>query len=321
MLRDPIGGAAVNLTVSDKPQDVYKQVAAKAQEMADASDEEYARRWPQLAGKKTRAGEQEINLDDYRKCWSNFPVSRSIAKRPTMTYCYSATRFGMQKMILQTLRELDKEREAKGEGPYLGGVDNYHASTWLSYAMWEAISEVVVAASEAMQWLRDAAKVASEADLPIWWTTPVGLPILQEYKALEGQRVKAHWAGQRVDLLIHTETSSLDKRAQANGIAPNFVHSLDASHLMSVALRAREKGVNSLAVIHDSFGTHAADTDLLAEILRETFIEQYTPDVLGRFYEELKSQLPDELADKLPAPPKAGTLDLNEVRASAYIFA
>lgn len=261
MLRDPIGGAAVNLTRSEKPQDVYTQVAKKAQEMADASAEEYARKWPQLVGKKSRVGEDEVDLDGLRHAWANNLVSRTIAKRPTMTYCYSATRFGMQKMILQTLNELDKEREKKGQEPYLGGVENYHAASWLSYAMWEAISEVVVAASTAMEWLRDVAKVAADGDLPIWWTSPIGLPILQEYKTVTGTRVKAHWAGQRVDLVINAETDGLDKRAQSNGIAPNFVHSLDASHLMAVALRAKEKGIRSLAVIHDSFGTHAANTD------------------------------------------------------------
>lgn len=321
MLRDPVGGAAVNLTRSEKPQDVYTQVAKKAQEMADASADEYARKWPQLVGKKSRVGEDEVDLDGLRHAWANNLVSRTIAKRPTMTYCYSATRFGMQKMILQTLNELDKEREKKGQEPYLGGVENYHAASWLSYAMWEAISEVVVAASTAMEWLRDVAKVAADGDLPIWWTSPIGLPILQEYKTVTGTRVKAHWAGQRVDLVINAETDGLDKRAQSNGIAPNFVHSLDASHLMAVALRAKEKGIRSLAVIHDSFGTHAANTDLLGDILRETFIEQYQPDVLGRFYEELKEQLPEELGALLPLPPKAGTLDLNEVRASSYIFA
>lgn len=321
MLRDPVGGEAVNLTPSAEPQDVYKRVGAKAQEMADADDETYARRWPNIAGKKSKAGEEEVELDQFRKVWANGSVSRSIAKRPTMTYCYSATRFGMQKMVLQTLNEIDLERSLRGEGPYLGGASNYHAATWMSYALWEAISEVVVAAAEAMDWLRQAARVASEADLPIWWTTPVGLPVLQEYKAQEGHRVKAHWAGQRVDLMIHVEGSHLDKRAQANGIAPNFVHSLDASHLMLVALGAKRRSIHSMAVIHDSFGTHACDTDLLADILRDTFVEQYTPDVLGAFRDELKRQLPEELQEQLPPPPKPGSLNLHEVRASSYVFA
>src|SRR3546814_16441857 len=37
MLRDEEGGAAVNLLPAERPQDVYKRVAVRAQEMADAT--------------------------------------------------------------------------------------------------------------------------------------------------------------------------------------------------------------------------------------------------------------------------------------------
>lgn len=292
MLRDRTGGEAVNLTASSEPQDVYDEVRAKCETLIAASPDLEAGYW---AGK----------------------VSRKIAKRPTMTYSYSATRFGMQGMILQTLRELDK---ASSE-PYLGGEDNYEAAMWLSHVMWKAIGEVVVAASNAMEWLREAAKVAASAELPLWWTTPQGLPVLQEYKKMVGKRLNVHWAGQRIQLMLTKETDKLDKRGQCNGVAPNFVHSLDASHLMAVANECKDRGINHIAVIHDSFGTHAADTDTMADILRDTFIDQYKPDILRQFRDELAEQLPPEIAAKLPPLPGYGDLDLNEIRASSYIFA
>lgn len=49
--------------------------------------------------------------------WMHGKITRKFAKRPTMTFCYSATRFGMQGMILQTLRETDRENEARGDPP------------------------------------------------------------------------------------------------------------------------------------------------------------------------------------------------------------
>lgn len=322
MLRDPIGGTAVNLTPSEKPQDVYRAVGDKAQEMANASEAEYRRRWPSLAGKTTKIDGEEVSLDEFRHLWSDLLISRSIAKRPTMTYCYSATRFGMQKMILNTLRELDKERAKEGLEPYLGdSEDNYGASCWLSFAIWEALGEVVVAAATAMQWLRDAAKVAAKDGLPVWWTTPMGLPVLQEYRDMLGQRVKVHWAGQEVKMMLTVEGTEIAPKRQENGIAPNFVHSLDASHLMAVAERAKERGINHLAMIHDSFGTHAANAGQLSYILRETFVEQYTPNVLLKFYQELLEQLSPELQAELPVPPGYGSLDLQQVMGSDYIFA
>lgn len=297
MLRDEAGGRAVNLLPSDQPQDIYSQVAEYAQRRADSSTNSTNREW---AGGK---------------------VTRKIAKRPTMTFCYSATRFGMQGMVLQTLREIDKENEMRGKPPHLGGADNYEASVWLSHVLFEAIENTVSAAASAMNWLRDAAKVAAEEGFPLWWDTPMGLPILQEYKKAQAKRIALHWAGRRLRLTVNSLGSRLDKRSQANGVAPNFVHSLDAAHLQSVAVRCREEGIDYLAMIHDSFGTHAADTDRISEIIRETFVEQYEGDVLREFYEALRQQLSPEQAEKLPEPPSMGDLDLNDIRGASFAFA
>lgn len=297
MLKDADGGRAVNLTPSETPQDVYREVSHRAQAVADASTEEFGR------------------------CWAGGKISRSIAKRPTMTFCYSATRFGMQGMILQTLRELDREAEQRGVESYLGGADNYQAATWLSHVLYSSVSGTVSAAAVAMEWLRDVAKVAASDGLPLWWTSPMGLPILQEYRNQKGVRVNAFWGGQRLQLMIQADTEGLCSRSQVNGVAPNFVHSLDAAHLQAVALRGKLEGIRHLAVIHDSFGTHAADTGRLSRILRETFVEQYSQDVLGSFYEEMKEQLGEELAAKLPYPPKSGSLDLKLILDAEYTFA
>jgi DNA-directed RNA polymerase len=308
MLRDEEGGRTVNLLPTDVPADVYMAVAAKAQAKADQTP--------------------TITYDDVDGVpitipnpWQNGRIGRKIAKRPTMTYCYSATRFGMQGMILQTLRELDRDLEGEGKAPYLGGVDNYQASTWLSYVLYEAIRETVTSAASAMDWLREVATVAAKASLPLWWTTPMGLPILQEYKKQKGKRIDTHWAGSRLQVVIQVDEEKIDSRAQTNGVAPNFVHSLDAAHLQGVALRSRREGINHLAMIHDSFGAHAADTSRISAILRDTLVEQYEGDVLRDFYEQLKEQVGEELAEQLPEPPKSGTLDLNRIREAQYTFA
>ena len=76
-----------------------------------------------------------------------------------------------------------------------------------------------------------------------------------------------------------------------------------------------------LAMIHDSFGAHACDTDDLSRILRETFVEQYEGDILRDFYDQLHEQLGEELAAELPEPPSSGDLDLGQVLSAQYTFA
>lgn len=297
LLRDPIGAAAVNLIPNMTPQDVYTSVATVAQAIADATD------------------------DPAAEPWKGGKITRAVTKRPTMTFVYSATRFGMQDMVLGALGDIDMANAQRGLPPHLGGADNYEAARWLSHVLFEAISAVVAAASAAMSWLRSVAKVAASADRALQWTTPDGLPVLQSYRETFGRRLEVHWQGRLIKVTLATEGSRLDARGQANGVAPNFVHSLDAAHLRAVARGAKAAGIDYLAVIHDSFGTHAARTDDLVRVLRETFVAQYSGDILADFRREVLAQLPPELADQIkPAPPR-GALDLEEVRRAPYLFA
>jgi DNA-directed RNA polymerase len=297
MLRDPQGAACVNLVPSAKPADIYSQVAAVVQRMADAAEEPEG-----LA-------------------WANGKVIRRIAKRPVMTYCYSATRFGMQEMILQELTKLDLELRAQGKPPHLEGVSNYDAAAWLSHRMFSAIGEVVSAASEAMWWIKQAAKLLGNEGKPIRWTSPIGFPVLQDYQTMSRSRATVFMNGQRVDFTLEQASGVIDTNGQVSAVAPNFVHSCDASHLMRVATASWHEGIRSLAVIHDSFGTHACDTAKLSSILRETMVEQYTPDILANLRDEVLRQLEPANRKELPQPPRQGSLPLDGIRDALYAFA
>lgn len=289
MLRDPVGAKAVNLEPSSKPADIYAEVARLVQSRVEASSDPIAALW---RGK----------------------VTRKIAKRPVMTYVYSATRYGFHDMIYQTLRELDGSGE-----PHIAG-DNYAASLYLSQEMWDGLKDTVRAASEAMEWLRAIAKIVTRAGLPLVWTTPVGLPVLQSYYSRKAGLVNVVYKGRRLRLQVRNDTKKLDAKRQANGISPNFIHSMDASHLMAVANRCHDAGIRSLSVIHDSFGVHAARAYDLHRILRETFVELYRTDWLGAFHAEVAAQLPPDIAATLPPPPAQGAFDIERISSSDYLF-
>ncbi len=145
--------------------------------------------------------------------------------------------------------------------------------------------------------------------------------MVQDYREWIGERLDTEITGQRVQLMITREGDKLDKRRQAQGIAPNFVHSLDASHMMATVCLGLEAGIEAFAMVHDSYGAHAGNADKLNVLLRRAFVEQYTPDVLGRFRDELVAQLPEKLARKVPPLPAYGTLDVEAVLTSEYFFA
>jgi DNA-directed RNA polymerase len=305
MLRDEIGGAAVNLLPSEKPEDIYQRVADVAiqklkQEASSYSDHAL------LASQ-----------------WLDFGVDRKITKRPVMILPYGGTRQACREYIETTIRERLNQGEAN---PFSDSErDNiFQASVYLAGIVWESIGEVVIAARHAMDWLRSAARIISDEGLPVTWTSPSGFRVFQAYYEVKTRRIKTQLSGnviRKIYLNLQESTNILDKREQANGISPNFIHSMDAAALHLYVNLAQEKGIDSFQLIHDSYGTLAADTALSAECIREVFIQIYQRDILGDFREDLLEQLSTKNACKLaPVPPK-GNLDLEAVRQSAFFFA
>jgi DNA-directed RNA polymerase len=292
MLKDEVGGAATNLIPSDQPSDIYREVAKACEE---------------IIALHAQAGHE------YATLWQG-KVTRSMAKRPTMTMPYGASAYGFREQIQA---ELEKQ-ELEGT-PF--PADKFRASVYLAGIMEDAIGNVVIKAKEAMDWLKAVAKIAASDDLPIHWETPSGFLVSQDYRKYDGQRIDTTICGIRTQLLLQVETDKLDRRKQSAGIAPNFVHSMDASHLVATVGRCLDVGVTALAMVHDSYGTHAADAEELSRQLRRAFIEQYTLDVLGGFLQQLKDQLPEDMAASLPLPPSFGTLELEGVMRSGYFFA
>lgn len=305
LLRDAIAAPHVNLVGNDRPGDIYAHIAALAQNAVDQSAEPQALAW--------RGGK----------------ITRGIAKGPCMTYAYAATRQGMAGQIEETLRELDRTAAAQGEPPHLGGEDNRAAAFWLAGLFRRLLQEAVPAMRSAMDWLRATTNLVSSAGLAMQWASPLGLPILHLYQRSPTKSVEVHYGGRKLQLRLldqeseESRSAPIDGTGAANAIAPNFIHSMDAAHLMLVANACADKGILSLAVIHDSFGTHAAKTDKLGAILRETFVDLYDGDPLGQLREAVLEQLKDhpELAEQVPPLPAKGSFDINQALSSTYMFA
>lgn len=295
MLRDEVGGKATNLVPSDKPSDIYAEVAAVAGRIVAADAE----------------GLDEVKSARARK-WVG-KITRKMVKRNTMTVPYAVTEFGMRDQLMQELRKLKDEGQLDVEY-------NFEDATYLAAVNHEAIGNVVVAARAAMTWLQETAKVAAQDGLPIKWVAPSGLLVVQDYRRMKGDRIESYITGRRVQIMLRIASKELDRRRMASGISPNFVHSLDAAHMVATVNRGMEYGVSAFAMVHDSFGTHAGSVDALALSLRETFVKQYEGDVLGGFRDEVVKQLPEELAKIIPPCPPVGTLDIEAILRSDYFF-
>jgi DNA-directed RNA polymerase len=298
MLRDKEGGAAVNLVPTDKPSDIYAEVARETevmlQEIVDAEGDNV---W--LA-----------------ETWLSIGINRKITKRSTMVMPYGGTTQTTLDYVKEAWAEI---REAKGN-PF--GQEDNSACVFLGVIVHRAIRRVVKKAALAMSWLQAVARICAKSDTPLRWTTPSGFVALQRYPNMKGRQIETHLLGKLRKIYVEDEGPGLDVNEMTTGIAPNFVHSLDAAALILTVNAAAEGGVTHFAMIHDSYGTHAADTNQLAYTLREQFVKMYTEhDVLKEFLDEVKTYLPKKDWAALPPIPETGTLNLKLVLDSEFFFA
>lgn len=193
----------------------------------------------------------------------------------------------------------------------------YKNAVYMQGAISEALGGTVAAAKEIMGYFQDCARVLADRNIPMSWTTPMtGARITQSYRRYSTQRINTLLGEYR--LWKEDDEIGLDINKQALASAPNVIHSLDAAMLAETVLRCKERhGVTDYAVIHDSYGTHAGNTQRLYRTLREVAVDMYSGDWLGEFHRGLLEQAPG--AD-LPPPPKQGDFDINEVLNAPYFF-
>ncbi|XP_033051236.1 DNA-directed RNA polymerase, mitochondrial isoform X1 [Trachypithecus francoisi] len=299
--RDSVGAASVNLEPSDVPQDVYSGVAAQV---------EVFRR--QDAQRGTQVAQM---LEGF--------ITRKVVKQTVMTVVYGVTRYGGRLQIEKRLRELtDFPQEFVWE-----------ASHYLVRQVFKSLQEMFSGTRAIQHWLTESARLISHMGSVVEWVTPLGIPIIQPYR-LE-LKVKQVRGG--IQSITYTHNGDISQkpntRKQKNGFPPNFIHSLDSSHMMLTALHCYRKGLTFVSV-HDCYWTHAADVTVMNQVCREQFVRLHSEPILedlsrflvGRFCPDPRPQKlsrcweASQLKATLQAVPKPGAFDLERVKHSTYFF-
>ncbi|KAK6921852.1 DNA-directed RNA polymerase, phage-type [Dillenia turbinata] len=285
--RDKLGAAAVNLVAGEKPADVYSGIAARVLDIMQRD----AQKDPAVEPNALRA---KILINQ---------VDRKLVKQTVMTSVYGVTYIGARDQIKRRL----KERCVIDDDTELFSASCYAARTTLT-----ALGEMFEAARSIMGWLGDCAKIIASENQPVRWTTPLGLPVVQPYYKLGKHLIKTSLQV----LTLQRETDEVMVKRQRTAFPPNFVHSLDGSHMMMTAVACKRAGLN-FAGVHDSYWTHACDVDEMNKILREKFVELYDAPILENLLESFEKSFPSL---HFPPLPERGDFDLREVLESPYFF-
>ena len=240
-------------------------------------------------------------------------IRKGIAKRAAMTRAYSC---GQKKMSESMYSDCYQ----------YGYTEEYNINTWdcdeLSNQVIRSIQEVCPGPLETMRYLQRlaeqeiinwAATYGTDRGQGIEWTTPSGFPVVYECYRTRPVKVDCYGFNTpegeiRFKHVIREKTDIPDRRGFMCGISPNFVHSMDASHMALVVANWED----DFGAVHDSFSTHASDVESLMSTTREQFVDMYDKE---NFY------------DVIPfgkgyngEVPTIGTLNIQEVNDSNYFF-
>ena len=364
--RDPRGAAQVNLMPGERPADIYsgvrELVEAKVHAEATRGDEGDAAHdddddEAELAGMtatqlQERALKRQKALDRRRYAMIlDGHVSRKVVKQTVMTSVYGVTLIGAKDQIYNRLWDLFKEGAWDEHELEVKRADLPHMALFLAKLTLESLNENFKGATESMKWLvKVAQRISVDSKMPVEWETPLGWPVLQPYFQIKKRRVKT--IVHSMSIMEEDDLQNLQDNSRApvkitkqkSAMPPNYVHSLDSSHMLMTATRCREEGM-TFAAVHDSYWTHAADVDRMNVILREEFVELHKQATLDGLLEQLKEKYccargegeqcagwnsdgPCNVEDgcrrvkweQLEPPPKPGDFDIEQVKDSTYFF-
>lgn len=299
LLLDNDGAEAVNVKGSTR-NDIYGRVANKVNHYLLTGD------YPKTL--KYSTSDKEVHEIDTAHMAQELAgkITRKLTKRNTMTQPYSVTKFGMYKQLVEVLDEME------ATGSKFWTYDNWMVAKLLAQLNDRAIVETVQGARIGQEFLKEVTGDLVKQGKYVFYTTPfIGFPVLQRINKVRLQRVVTE-VGR---LTIHLATDEIHEVKMVNGIAPNFIHSLDATLLMMTLLYLVDKDCKSFHFIHDQYGVPINQIPNLNKGVRESFVKLFGSNPLDRWLNQVYKGYPKQTDEVM-----VGTLNLNDVLTSRYIF-
>lgn len=92
----------------------------------------------------------------------------------------------------------------------------------------------------------------AKTNRPVKWHSPMGLPIVQPYLDEKKFVISTQLQTFTVMLPDRNSPATVLKTRQRSAFPPNYVHSLDSTHMMMTALACRDEGLTFAGAAHTS---------------------------------------------------------------------
>ncbi|POS82636.1 hypothetical protein EPUL_006073, partial [Erysiphe pulchra] len=297
------GAKQVNLEPGDRPADVYSAVAELVRQSVSKDKEKGSTTAAYLDGKITRKTvKQTVMTNVYGVTFIGASAQVRKQLTPPSQVMSKTENTNRQNASLYIAKKIFSALSTMFSGAHdiqswLGECATRITTSLSSDQIFKLESEweTICAPPTENSKISDSNKRSRPLDIEemimfqnsVIWTSPIGMPVVQPYRTVKGKMVRTTM--QSMSLAEPRKNSATNKRKQLQGFPPNFIHSLDASHMILSAIGCDDLGL-SFAAVHDSFWTHACDIDTMNSVLREKFIEIHSDDIIGRLAAEFKTR-------------------------------
>ena len=142
----------------------------------------------------------------------------------------------------------------------------FSAAGYLATVTMEVMNDLFQGAKKTKSWLAECARLITRQGHPVAWISPIGIPAIQPYRQKRPRTVVT--VLQSVTVTDESDDLPIHSSRQVTAFPPNYVHSLDSSHMLLTAMEMDRRGL-SFSAVHDSFWTHACDVDEMNDALRD----------------------------------------------------
>ena len=258
-----------------------------------------------------RAGEAHDSFQFAKQWKSSGLINRKLTKKPVMTRSYAATLFGIKEGVKETILDAKKEEHFTELVP---------SANYMGQSIWETMDKELYGAMAVMEWFKAVAKAIGKVQKPLTWSTPSGMMCYYAPRKMKSKSYNIVHNRKQTAYRVLQATQDIDGKKLSSSIAPNIIHSFDAAHLVLTTNACHDKGIRDFAFVHDSFGTHPDDAQLLLDLTKETFISVYSNDYLAILEEEFRSVYPDAEIPSVPSYVTYGDYSVESLRKSDYFF-
>jgi len=276
-------------------------------------------------------------------------ITRKLIKRGVMTITYGVTPWGISRQLLsEHFIKFDCKDNHNLYKPINGDLGKdvvlRHSDIYqLSLIIYNSLFEMHPSLNNIMIYYHQIVELYNTLNIAIRWITPSGLTLDQKYLKFTKYDITNSVFKKRYKITLRkpevkNNSHVINYNKQINAFVPNFIHSMDGSNIVLLLKSMQDKENIDVATIHDCFGSQANHADMLARLVKESFISMYGDDC---FIDRLHSYMlltlknlfkvkdgkvivekDDEILElPIPSKPEVGKLDLvNQLRNSQYFI-